>query len=205
LTRGSKDFQVLDNDKQILAITVFRGVGYLGRPDTLRRPGDASGLQMREVPTPDSQLVGPIVFEGSIVLDTIFDIQKLQTKYLETTQERLYYQTQEINRFTTPIQYFPVNPIKVNEELHTKVTLVHSNVVFSSLYATANKPGMELRLYNPTNEEKKSPGTLVFEHPVQVKLLNLEGKPLVSIAENLEVLIMESFKPGEIRTYGIFY
>ncbi|WP_206706455.1 hypothetical protein, partial [Escherichia coli] len=68
-------------------------------------------------------------------------IQKLQTKYLETTQERLYYQTQEINRFTTPIQYFPVNPIKVNEELHTKVTLVHSNVVFSSLYATANKPG----------------------------------------------------------------
>ncbi|EIR4022433.1 mannosylglycerate hydrolase [Enterococcus sp. DIV1614a] len=205
LTRGSKDFQVLDNDKQILAITVFRGVGYLGRPDTLRRPGDASGLQMREVPTPDSQLVGPIVFEGSIVLDTIFDIQKLQTKYLETTQERLYYQTQEINRFTTPIQYFPVNPIKVNEELRTKVTLVHSNVVFSSLYATANKPGMELRLYNPTNEEKKSPGTLVFDHPVQVKLLNLEGKPLVSIAENLEVLIMESFKPGEIRTYGIFY
>lgn len=45
----------------------------------------------------------------------------------------------------------------------------------------------------------------MFNHPVQVKLLNLEGKPLVSIAENLEVLIMESFKPGEIRTYGIFY
>ena len=92
----------------------------------------------------------------------------------------------------------------MNEDFHTKVTLVNSNVVFSSLYAMANKPGMELRLYNPTNEEKKSPGTLVFDHPVKVKLLNLEGKPLVSIAENLEVLIMEPFKPGEIRTYGIF-
>lgn len=45
----------------------------------------------------------------------------------------------------------------------------------------------------------------MFNQPVKVNLLNLEGKSLVSIAENLEVLIMEPFKPGEIRTYGIFY
>lgn len=76
LTKGTKDFQVLQKEAQLLAITVFRGVGYLGRPDTLRRPGDASGLQTKKVPTPESQLVGKLIFEGSIIAETEFDAQK---------------------------------------------------------------------------------------------------------------------------------
>lgn len=205
LTRGTKDFQVIDGERQQLAITVFRGVGYLGRPDTLRRPGDASGLQTKVVPTPDSQLVGTVVFEGSLVLDEFFDSQKLQTNYLETTQEALDYQTQELNRFTTPIQYFPVNPKSLIEDPRGKVTIDELTVVFSSLQATIDGTGIELRLYNPTDVAQTAPGKLSFDAPTEVKLLNLEGKVIDSVSENVTTLPMSAFKPGEIRTYGIFF
>lgn len=205
LTRGTKDFQVIDGAIQKLAITVFRGVGYLGRPDTLRRPGDASGLQTKVVPTPDSQLLGALTFEGSIVLENVFDIQKLQTEYLLTTQEKLYYQTQELNRFTTPIQYFPVNPKKLYEDSRGKITVNNLSVVFSSMQGSSDGTGVELRFYNPTDEKQLSPGVLSFDVPAEVRLVNLVGKTINSLSASVNELEMKEFNPGEIRTYGIFF
>ncbi|NTM33409.1 alpha-mannosidase [Enterococcus faecium] len=205
LTKGTKDFQVLQKEAQLLAITVFRGVGYLGRPDTLRRPGDASGLQTKKVPTPESQLVGKLIFEGSIIAETEFDAQKKQEEYLMMTQTGLYYQTQDINRFTTPIQYFPINLINLQQKEEEWIRAERLSVVFSSMQATTDQSGIELRLYNPTNEVQSKPGSFIFGTNAQVKKLNLEGKVKETIASDIKELSMSPFRPGEIRTYGIYF
>ncbi|WP_413538566.1 glycoside hydrolase family 38 C-terminal domain-containing protein [Enterococcus malodoratus] len=205
LTRGTKDFQVVGEMYDTLAITLFRGVGFLGRPDTLRRPGDASGLQTKVVPTPQSQLIGELVFEGSIVLENLYNPQKLQMLYLETTQENLYYQTQTINRFTTPIQYFPVNPLQKELVLKSFITVEDLAVVFSSFLPTIGNSGYELRLYNTFETIKTAPGKLSFEQPANIVLLDLEGKFIRSIASNVTEFELADFNSGEIRTYGIYF
>lgn len=205
LTRGTKDFQVLQKKVQLLAITIFRGVGYLGRPDTLRRPGDASGLQTKKVPTPESQLMGKLILEGSIIVETEFDAQKKQEDYLMTTQNGLYYQTQDINRFTTPIQYFPINLMNLQQNEEEWIRAEKLSVVFSSMQTTIGQTGIELRFYNPTNEVQSEPGSLIFGTKAQVKRLNLEGKAKETIASDIKKHSMSPFRPGEIRTYGIYF
>ncbi|WP_347962891.1 glycoside hydrolase family 38 C-terminal domain-containing protein [Lactococcus formosensis] len=205
LSKGTKDFQVLDKDQQELAITVFRGVGYLGRPDTKRRPGDASGLQTREVETPDSQLLGDVFFEGNIVLDTDFDAVSLQNQYLLTTQEDIYYQTQTINRFSTPIEYFPINKKNIDLKPLRMIALENIGVIFSSMETSSDQTGIQLRLYNPQDTSQKMPGIIKLQEPAAIKLLNLEGKIIDSLENSVEELLMAEFRPGEIRTYGIFF
>ena len=205
LSKGTKDFQVLDKDQQELAITVFRGVGYLGRPDTKRRPGDASGLQTREVETPDSQLLGDVFFEGNIVIDTDFDAVSLQNQYLLTTQEDIYYQTQTINRFSTPIEYFPINKKNIDLKPLRMIALENIGVIFSSMETSSDQTGIQLRLYNPQDTSQKMPGIIKLQEPAAIKLLNLEGKIIDSLENSVEELLMAEFRPGEIRTYGIFF
>ena len=78
---GEKDFQVIGQHYDQLAITLLRGVGFLGRPDLIRRPSDASGLQTKYVPTPASQLLGPMSFKGGICLDEQFDPATIQQRH----------------------------------------------------------------------------------------------------------------------------
>ena len=195
----------MNQDQQELAITVFRGVGYLGRPDTKRRPGDASGLQTREVETPDSQLLGDVFFEGNIVLDTDFDAVSLQNQYLLTTQEDIYYQTQTINRFSTPIEYFPINKKNIDLKPLRMIALENIGVIFSSMETSSDQTGIQLRLYNPQDNSQKMPGIIKLQEPAAIKLLNLEGKIIDSLENSVEELLMAEFRPGEIRTYGIFF
>lgn len=205
LTKGTKDFQIVGKAYDTLAITFFRGVGFLGRPDTMRRPGDASGLQTKVVPTPQSQLLGELVFEGSIVLEDQFDPHKLQMIYLDTTQENLYYQTQTLNRFTTPIQYFPVNPLQKDAVAQSLITLENLMVVFSSFLPTVDNTGYELRLYNASETSQNNPGKLSFGEAANIALLDLEGRFVRSVASDVTEFELVDFNSGEIRTYGIYF
>ncbi|MGK0605188.1 glycoside hydrolase family 38 C-terminal domain-containing protein [Enterococcus gilvus] len=205
LTKGTKDFQVIGKDYDTLAITLLRGVGFLGRPDTMRRPGDASGLQTKMVPTPKSQLLGERIFEGSIAIEDQFDPQKLQMIYLEATQENLHYQTQTINRFTTPIQYFPINPLPKEPISQSLVALEDLGVVFSSFLPTIDNTGYELRLYCVSETSQKDTGKLIFGEPATIALLDLEGKFVHSVASCVTEFELTDFNKGEIRTYGIYF
>ncbi|MBU5366580.1 alpha-mannosidase [Enterococcus devriesei] len=205
LTKGTKDFQIVGENYQTLAVTLFRGVGFLGRPDTLRRPGDASGLQTKVVPTPQSQLLGKLVFEGSIVINSHFDPQELQMTYLAATQEDLYYQTQTINRFTTPIQYFPVNPLQKEIAGQSLISIEDLSVVFSSFLPTIDNTGFELRLYNAADTVKTQSGKLLFKQSANIVLLDLEGRFIRTVAANVTEYELADFNSGEIRTYGIYF
>ncbi|HAJ55246.1 MAG TPA: alpha-mannosidase, partial [Lactobacillus sp.] len=145
-----------------LAVTMFRGVGYLGRPDLKRRPGDASGLQTRYVPTPDSQLLGTRHMRGGICLDATFDPVELQRRVQALAIGSLGYQNQTIDRFTTPLQYFPINANQTPLQHHSAIELSGSGLVVSSVSATADGTGYLVRLYNPNDQTDTEATTLHF-------------------------------------------
>jgi mannosylglycerate hydrolase len=65
MTDGIREYEIDGNDPGTLAITLYRCVGRLGKPDLLYRPGRLSGMP---TPTPDSQLPGPLAFHFAVKL-----------------------------------------------------------------------------------------------------------------------------------------
>ena len=204
LGKGAKVFQLIGEDFDRMAVTILRGVGYLGRPDMLRRPGDASGLQTRYVETPDSQLIGEYTFEGTLLVEDTFDPNRIQREYVLTTQDQLFYQNQDLNEFTTPIQYFNVNKLRHEIEHSALIEVEDLKVTFSSLQTKVDGSGYELRLYNATDSVIENPGKLKLERDSNLMLLNLRGELGETLANNIKEYALEPFNPGEIRTYGIF-
>ncbi|PGE32329.1 hypothetical protein, partial [Bacillus cereus] len=117
----------------------------------------------------------------------------------------LYYQTQSINRFSTPIQYFPINALKLPTIRDQFICLENYSVIFSSMEVTLDQSGIELRLYNPLDVPQDNPGVIQLQENAEVKLLDLKGKIIEHISSHAKRLNMEAFRAGEIRTYGIFF
>ena len=203
LTHGMKSYEVIGENFDQLAITLYRSVGFLGRPDMKRRPGDASGLERHETPTPDSQLQKELTFDGEILLDKRFDPRKIQQQYLiHTTQNELYYQCQEINRYVTPLEYFSCNPVKL-KSFKNEVDLQGSECVLSSWKLTTDETGYELRIYNPNSNLCKG-GRLIFKSPKTVAKLDLNGKIKEVLASDVPSYDILDVEKGKIITLGIF-
>lgn len=60
LTNSVREYEMIGPDYSVLAVTLFRSVGVLGKEGLLRRPGRPSGIKMD---TPDSQLRGIHTYE----------------------------------------------------------------------------------------------------------------------------------------------
>ncbi len=65
LNRGLTEYEIYENSGSTIAITLFRGVGYLGKPDLSVRPGRPSGMP---IPTPDAEELGLITSEYSLLI-----------------------------------------------------------------------------------------------------------------------------------------
>ncbi|HIY91783.1 glycoside hydrolase family 38 C-terminal domain-containing protein [Companilactobacillus sp. HBUAS56275] len=201
---GEKDFQVVGDSFNSLAVTLFRGVGFLGRPDLLRRPSDASGLQTKYVPTPDSQLQGDMVFEGGILISKKFDPSKLQRAHNLLSVDDLFYQNQDIDKFTMRVQYFGINK-NIEPLIHKPlVNIKADDLVKSTFTSTPDGTGLVVRLYNPSKEKIKNPGSIRLNLSSNVKILNLNNQVIENGVDNIKEYELASFNPGEIRTFGIY-
>ncbi len=108
--KGIKEYEVLD-DSQI-ALTLFRSVGYLGKPDLIRRPGVASGNEFKYIKTPDSQLIKRMKFKFALYLGKIIDLNEVSERWKDYAIKVSDYQVQEINRFTNTLKYFVMHPLR---------------------------------------------------------------------------------------------
>ncbi len=63
LNRDLTEYQVLAGEESVIALTLLRSVGAMGRPDLVIRPGRASGL---EVATPDGLCHGRFAFHYAV-------------------------------------------------------------------------------------------------------------------------------------------
>ncbi|OJG89966.1 hypothetical protein RV15_GL001532 [Enterococcus silesiacus] len=199
MSKGIKEYQVVDNN---LFITLFRGVGFLGRPELLRRPGDASGNQYRYIPTPDSQVLGTLEMELSLLIADVFDPVISQKEYQVYSVTCPYYQMQTLNRFTNPIQYFQSNKVDHLHDLKKFINLNDSKLVFSALELSRDEQWINLRLYNPSLTEAVLDEKITLPTESTVRFVDLNGNILESLAKVKEILLGE-FKPGQIKSISI--
>lgn len=199
MSKGIKEYQVIDSD---MYITLFRGVGFLGRPELLRRPGDASGNQFRYIPTPDSQLLRTLEMELSLIIATDYNPADIQREYQMYSVDTPYYQVQTLNRFTNPIQYFQSNKVDHLTTLKKSIDLSELPLVFSAIELSRDGEWVNIRLYNPLLEETVKAEIIPLTTQAQVRFVNLNGDLIKSLGLINEIPLGD-FKPGQIKTISI--
>lgn len=199
MSKGIKEYQVIDSD---MYITLFRGVGFLGRPELLRRPGDASGNQFRYIPTPDSQLLGSLEMELSLIIATDYNPAEIQREYQMYSVDTPYYQVQTLNRFTNPIQYFQSNKVDHLTTIKKSLDLSELPLVFSAIELSRDGEWVNIRLYNPLLEETVKAEIIPLATQAHVRFVNLNGDLITSLGLINEIPLGD-FKPGQIKTISI--
>lgn len=148
LTNSTREYEIVGEKFDTIAITLFRSVGFLGKEEMVRRPGRPSGIKL---PTPDSQMIGKISLEFAIA-----------TYYKEENVARI------AKEYLTPIVAYnkiPYNAMKLNKsDVKTPVEFSFfrdrsSNAVLSTLKRAEREDGFLLRFYNPLEVD----ANVVFE------------------------------------------
>ena len=178
ITNSVREYQVIGENYEVLAITLFRGVGFLGKEKLLRRPGRPSGIKLS---TPDSQLhfdLG-IVFANKSYEK--LDLPRITKSYL----------TKVVTYNQIPYNAMKLNSESVNSpEEYSLFELEEDGMVVSTIKTAEDKSGVLVRLYNMNKTNK----FLNFEDGVQ--LLDLNEKV---VKETNEV----SLEPNQFITMKI--
>lgn len=200
-SKGIKEYEVLDNNK--ISLTLFRSIGFLGKPDLIRRPGVASGQEFKYIETPESQLLKDLVFKFAVRFDSDYNENDLKKEYQKYSISVLNYQIQEINRFTTTLKYFVMHPLKEKLKLlDSLVDLSESNISLSTIRPIDEKSYL-VRLVNLGSEKKEIRIKVNFGYRYQkVNMLNEELEK-VSFIENKEI-VLKNIKCGEIINLKIY-
>ena len=201
-SKGIKEYQFIREKFQTMALTLFRSVGYLGRPDLLRRPGVASGNEFKAIPTPDSQLQKKMRFKFALQLDHDFQPASLAKDYLDYAISNPHYQIQDLNRFTTTLKYFVSNPLDHQVPTPKGMTLDSETLVFSSLRKSNDEPGFDIRVYNPDLNREVDGGSIKGLRNVRYTFVDLRGHAVAETQED-DTILLGTFKPGEIKTVHI--
>ncbi|MEY8292811.1 glycoside hydrolase family 38 C-terminal domain-containing protein [Carnobacteriaceae bacterium 52-44] len=200
MVKGIKEYQIIGDSFNQVALTLFRSVSYLGKPELIRRPGKASGNEFKYIETPDSQLVGELEFEFSVVLSDHFDEVEVGKEYLSYGVEVPYYQIQNLNVFTSPVRYFVSNELtQPTFQFQDLISLESEKVLFSSFRRARNNEGYELRLFNPSLDQTVDGGQIKLNESIDYTTVNLLGEKLTSDQKS-NTIVLGEFKPGEIKT-----
>lgn len=150
-TKSSKEYEIIGKNYDEIAITMFRSVGHLGLPDLNRRPGRASGIAEKIIPSPQSQMKGTNEFEVGIFYTNDTNMNNLVNTYNEYVVEECYYQNQKFNRVVYPITYFQTNPLTgdVSDSYQLANTDELNDMAFSTLEMIGTKK--VLRTFNNEN------------------------------------------------------
>lgn len=163
ITNSVKEYQVVGEQNDTLAITLWRSVGKLGKKDLRRRPGRASGYSLQ---TPDSQMHGLIQFDLGLV-------------YLPGD-----YQTTNLpiiaKSYLTPVMTFneaedsriKLNPVNKTLPLSKSLGQIKlSGVVVSTVKVAEDLSGIVVRLFNTNSEVVK------VKLSPKIQLLDLNENP----------------------------
>ncbi len=144
ISNSVREFELIGDDYSVIAITLFRGVGFLGKEEMVRRPGRPSGIKM---PTPDSQLQKEMTYSLGLVVEA--DQAKLSRK---------------AKQFLTPLVSYnkmPYNAMKLNEVKfntpysYTLFNEANDDITLSVLKKAENSDDLIYRVFN-TNETPKT-------------------------------------------------
>lgn len=139
-TNSTREYEIVGKNFEIIAITLFRSVGTLGKEDLLRRPGRPSGIKMK---TPNSQMLGRL----KLSLALFFTNEEFDEANV------LYY----AKEFLTPIYTYnqiPYNAMKLNKENiqaeseYSLFDLAETNLIMSTIKKSEGDDIILARLFN---------------------------------------------------------
>ncbi|MCC4784287.1 alpha-mannosidase [Vibrio splendidus] len=145
MSNGLREFEVIasqgDENRDTFALTLFRGIGVLGKEELLLRPGRPSGIK---IPTPDSQVRGKLVCEFTLCgfSGNHIDANIMAQARDNVTQFECY-------------NKIPYNAMKLNvgeQNLPMSFSLLskqQSGAVLSVLKKAEDEDALIMRVYNP--------------------------------------------------------
>ena len=170
-SKGVKEYEILNGTD--IALTLFRCVGHLGLPDLERRPGRASGLAERIIPSPLSQMQGENRFSFAVSFSGMYDANRVGKLYVEAVTSEIYYQNQRMNKVVYPISYFETNPLPFAvPESFSLFEVKDFEGVFSTVSAAADGKGYILRLSNQ-NGAPVTAGAVAADTACHISKVNL--------------------------------
>ncbi len=182
LSNSVREFEIIGEAYDTIAVTLFRCVGVLGKEELLRRPGRPSGIKM---PTPDSQLLGVQTYEIALTSD-IANIGKVAKEYTTpvVTYNKMPYNAMKLNesKYTTPYEY---SFLKEGSE----------NFILSAFKKAQDKEGFVLRGFQIKDE--------VLETKFDVTNLNLVAELNLNEDEKEKVQGNVRLPKNVVKTYYI--
>ncbi|CDT23036.1 mannosylglycerate hydrolase [Vibrio coralliirubri] len=145
MSNGLREFEVIasqgDENRDTFALTLFRGIGVLGKEELLLRPGRPSGIK---IPTPDSQVRGKLVCEFTLCG---FSGNHINANIMAQARDNVT-QIECYNKI-------PYNAMKLNvgeQNLPMSFSLLskqQSGAVLSVLKKAEDEDALIMRVYNP--------------------------------------------------------
>ena len=200
-SKGIKEYEILRHTD--IALTLFRSVPLLGKPDLNRRPGIASGNEFKYIPTPKSELRQHMSFAFALCYRREYHAMELQKAWLCYANAPLYYQLQEMNRFVNTQKYFVTHPYpQAIQPLKEGLLNMDDSTVlqFSSLYPLDEKHAV-LRVYNSLNTTVSVDH--LHCHTKHAQLVNMLHEKIADVRLEQDELTVQGLHPEEIRTYKI--
>lgn len=200
LVKGIKEYEIL-NDQDI-ALTLWRSVGWLGKPDLLRRPGIASGNEFKYIPTPDSQLLQTMTFKFSYSLSQDYDEVQVRRQWENMAISPLYYQIQELNRFVNTQKYFVTHPLPYSiKEVSDLINADQCQKLIISSIGSVDHKSYFIRAYNPYSYQIQEDIKVIGQKAYQTAL---DFTPMEECPIQDQHLKLGIFQPKQIKTFHIF-
>ena len=191
LTNGLREYEVIGEKYNSMAITLMRGIGVLGKENLYTRPGRPSGIKL---PTPDSQMLGKQTYELAIYTHKGATIDGNSFKAARD--------------FTTPYETYnkiSYDAMKLNlEEIAAPARFglleVGGKAELSVVKRSENDEYIAIRIFNSSRENTISE-TITFNVDVleaHESNLNEEIQGAATLVGN--VITIENIKPCQART-----
>lgn len=156
ITDCVREYQIVGDNLDTIALTLFRSFGYMGRENLLYRPGRASGEKIIE--TPDAQLLKELSFDfGLYIYNSKFD----EANVANTAK-----------RFLTPIQIYEYADFlngrlifafrdeeQIYENEYSLMDVNNSNFTVSAIKKEEKGDGIVIRIFNGM-KNKNTEGSL---------------------------------------------
>ncbi|QOT00782.1 mannosylglycerate hydrolase [Brevibacterium sp. JNUCC-42] len=187
LTNSTREYEIIGEEFDTIAITLFRSIGFLGKEEMLRRPGRPSGIKL---PTPDSQMIGKLTLDFAITTHTQqSNVARIAKEYLTPveTYNKIPHDAMKLNRtdVKTPLEF-------------SFFKEVQPNIVLSTLKKAEKENKFVLRFYNPTDVEE----TVAFEFNREIdhaNTANLNEKALENLSVNHNQ-VQVSVKTNQVKS-----
>ena len=158
ITEGVREYQIVGEKFDTIALTLFRSFGYMGREDLLYRPGRASGEKIIE--TPNAQLLRKLKFDFGIhIYNDEFDkanIANLAKSYLTPIQ------VYEYADFLNGRMIFAFrDEEKIYENQYSLLRFKDENFALSSIKKQESGTGLLIRIFNPMKTDNTK-GKIIF-------------------------------------------